>query len=252
MASECVSAFERACERETQRRLDDAEAQLYGERPIVPTAQPLRPWDPPTGAGDSIAEWQARFVCLRVVGTAIVAGDAPGDAPGDVAGNAAGAEHDGQSVSSSEADDWAGRGGAEPAPEEAAPDDDDDADLWPDDEAQPFDEGLGLSGDAALLAVSGFAAPRTARAEAADPEEEVFCSDGELMDYLAFGSASTCPEPQPALLNRDFEYLFQETTEGPGDADRAPPPATKQPLGPAGARFLLSGGGFSDVGIVKF
>ena len=64
-ANETIDAFDRACEEDTKARLDHAEAQRYGEVPVVMPDAPRNPWDLPSGSGTAIAEWRDSFICLR-------------------------------------------------------------------------------------------------------------------------------------------------------------------------------------------
>ena len=65
---QAIDAFDAACEQDTAQRLANAEAQRYGEAPVVLPEKPKNPWDQPVGSGDAIQQWRDAFVCLRVVG----------------------------------------------------------------------------------------------------------------------------------------------------------------------------------------
>ena len=67
-AQQAIDAFDAACEQDTAQRLANAEAQRYGEAPVVLPEKPKNPWDQPVGSGDAIQQWRDAFVCLRVVG----------------------------------------------------------------------------------------------------------------------------------------------------------------------------------------
>ena len=67
-AQQAIDAFDEACEQDTAQRLANAEAQRYGEAPVVLPEKPKNPWDQPVGSGDAIQQWRDAFVCLRVVG----------------------------------------------------------------------------------------------------------------------------------------------------------------------------------------
>ena len=67
-AQQAIDAFDAACEQDTAQRLANAEAQRYGEAPVVLPEKPRNPWDQPVGSGDAIQQWRDAFVCLRVVG----------------------------------------------------------------------------------------------------------------------------------------------------------------------------------------
>ena len=67
-AQQAIDAFDAACEQDTAQRLTNAEAQRYGEAPVVLPEKPKNPWDQPVGSGDAIQQWRDAFVCLRVVG----------------------------------------------------------------------------------------------------------------------------------------------------------------------------------------
>ena len=67
-AQQAIDAFDAACEQDTAKRLANAEAQRYGEAPVVLPEKPKNPWDQPVGSGDAIQQWRDAFVCLRVVG----------------------------------------------------------------------------------------------------------------------------------------------------------------------------------------
>ena len=67
-AQQAIDAFDAACEQDTAQRLANAEAQRYGEAPVILPEKPRNPWDQPVGSGDAIQQWRDAFVCLRVVG----------------------------------------------------------------------------------------------------------------------------------------------------------------------------------------
>jgi hypothetical protein len=67
-AQQAIDAFDVACERDTAARLENAEAQRYGEAPVVLPEPPRNPWDEKVGSGDAIQQWRDAFPCLRVVG----------------------------------------------------------------------------------------------------------------------------------------------------------------------------------------
>ena len=67
-AQQAIDAFDEACEQDTAQRLANAEAQRYGEAPVILPEKPRNPWDQPVGSGDAIQQWRDAFVCLRVVG----------------------------------------------------------------------------------------------------------------------------------------------------------------------------------------
>ena len=62
-----IDDFDRRLEAETQRRLDHAEAQRYGEVELELPEAPRNPWDLPSGSENCIGEWKESFVCLRCV-----------------------------------------------------------------------------------------------------------------------------------------------------------------------------------------
>ena len=44
-AQQAIDAFDAACEQDTAQRLANAEAQRYGEAPVVLPEKPKNPWD---------------------------------------------------------------------------------------------------------------------------------------------------------------------------------------------------------------
>ena len=85
---QAIDAFDAACEQDTAQRLANAEAQRYGEAPVVLPEKPKNPWDQPVGSGDAIQQWRDAFVCLRVVGKNVW-GDLPAPPRDDFAAYAA-------------------------------------------------------------------------------------------------------------------------------------------------------------------
>ena len=61
-AQQAIDAFDAACEQDTAQRLANAEAQRYGEAPVVLPEKPKNPWDQPVGSGDAIQQWRDAFV----------------------------------------------------------------------------------------------------------------------------------------------------------------------------------------------
>ena len=62
-AQQAIDAFDAACEQDTAQRLANAEAQRYGEAPVILPEKPRNPWDQPVGSGDATQQWRDAFVC---------------------------------------------------------------------------------------------------------------------------------------------------------------------------------------------
>mmetsp|Transcript_26950 Transcript_26950/g.83845 ORF Transcript_26950/g.83845 Transcript_26950/m.83845 type:complete len:192 (-) Transcript_26950:34-609(-) len=91
-AREAMDAFDRENERDCAARLAHAEAQRFGEVPVILPEKPKNPWDLPTGSGDAIQQWRESFTCLRVTGKNVWADDAPRKAAVDVSGGGFGVD----------------------------------------------------------------------------------------------------------------------------------------------------------------